>query len=71
MEIMYWDKDAHPGERPPQKRGIVEAAKNVAMLDLVLLKAEIETGMHKKRVEGLARNLSHELLSPKIRTIVL
>ena len=26
MEIMYWDKDAHPGERPPQKRDIVEAA---------------------------------------------
>src|SRR5215471_16420887 len=26
MEIMYWDKDAHPGERPPQKRDVVEAA---------------------------------------------
>jgi hypothetical protein len=29
MEIMYWDKDAHPGERPPQKRDVVEAAKSV------------------------------------------
>jgi hypothetical protein len=39
MEIMYWDKEAHPGERLPQKRDIVEAAKSVAMLDLALLKA--------------------------------
>ena len=45
MEITYWDKVAHPGERPPQKRDVVEAAKSVAMLDLALLKAEIETGM--------------------------
>ena len=48
MEITYWDKDAHPGERPPQKRDVVEAAKSVAMLDLALLKAEIETGMYKE-----------------------
>ena len=31
----------------------MEAAKSVAMLDLALLKAEIETGMYKKPIEKL------------------
>jgi hypothetical protein len=52
MEIMYWDKDAHPGERD-----VVEAAKRVAMRDLALLKAEIETGMYKKPIEKLAADI--------------
>jgi hypothetical protein len=60
MEIMYWDKDAHPGERPPQKRDVVEAAKSVAMLDLALLKAEIETGMYKKPIEKLAADIRYD-----------
>lgn len=55
MEITYWDKDAHPGERPPQKRDVVEAAKSVAMLDLALLKAEIEPACKRSRSRSLLR----------------
>lgn len=71
MEIMYWDKDAHPGERPPQKRDVVEAAKSVAMLDLALLKAEIECGMYKKPIEQLAKEVHYEPLPEEIRTAVI
>jgi hypothetical protein len=71
MEIMYWDKDAHPGERPPQKRDIVEAAKSVAMLDLALLKAELETGMYKKPIELLAKEVHYDPLPPELRMLVI
>jgi hypothetical protein len=60
MEIMYWDKDCPPGERPPQKRDVVEVAKSAAMRDLALLKAEIETGMYKKPIEKLAADIRYD-----------
>jgi hypothetical protein len=71
MEIMYWDKDVHPGERPPQKRDVVQAAKAVAMLDLALLKAEIETGMYKKPMEQLIDAIRYEPLPTEVREIVI
>lgn len=71
MEIMYWDKAGHPGDRPPQKRDIVEAAKSVAMLDLALLKAEIECGLYKKPVEELAKEVRYEPLPGEMRAIVI
>lgn len=71
LEIMLWDKDAHPGERPPQKRDIVEAAKSIAMLDLALLKTEIECGMYKKPIDAIAREFQYEPLPGEIRTVVI
>jgi hypothetical protein len=71
IEIMYWDKYAHPGERPPQKRDIVEAAKSVAMLDLALLKAEIETGMYKKPIAEIAKEYQYDPLPPEVRAVVI
>ena len=38
----------------------MEAAKSVAMLDLALLKAEIETGMYKKPIEKLAADIRYD-----------
>lgn len=71
MEIMYWKTDEHPGERPPQKRDVVEAAKSVAMLDLALLKAEIECGLYKKPIELLAKEVHYEPLAPEVRAVVI
>ena len=60
MEIMYWDKNAHPGERPPQKRDVVQAAKSVAMLDLALLKAEMKPACTRSRSRSLLRTSGYD-----------
>jgi hypothetical protein len=50
---------------------VVEATKTIAMLDLALLKAEIETGMYKKPIEVLAREVHHKPLPPEVRAVVI
>jgi hypothetical protein len=58
LKVVYWkDEDGPPRPRMADK---VEAAKSVAMLDLALLKAEIETGMFKKPIELLAKEVYYE-----------
>ena len=41
----------------PLGRDRIEAAKNVVMMDLALLNAEIANGMYKKPVEHLAKEI--------------
>ena len=41
------------------------------MLDLALLKAEIECGMYKKPIEMLAREVHYEPLPPEVRMVVI
>jgi hypothetical protein len=69
FKIVYW-KDGDGGSRP-RAQDRVEAASRTVMLDLALLKAEIETGMYKKPIELLARNIRYEPLPPEIRAVVL
>lgn len=54
LKTVYWKDD----DTTPKRRALdrVEAAQSVAMLNLALLKAEIETGMYKKPVEMLEGN---------------
>jgi hypothetical protein len=41
------------------------------MLDLALLKAEIETGMYKKPIELLAKEIHYEPLPDEIRAVII
>jgi hypothetical protein len=50
---------------------VIEAAKNIVIMDLALLSAEIANGMYKKPVEVLAREIHYEPLPPEVRTIVI
>lgn len=59
------------GERIAPPRDRVEAAKALVMLDLAVFKAEIETGMHKKPIEVLAREVHYEPLAPEVRAVVI
>lgn len=53
LKVVYWTKETGtPGMKPPLHSEIVDAAKTIVMLDMALLKAELETGMYKKPVEG-------------------
>jgi hypothetical protein len=55
----------------PRHDDCVEAAKALVMLDLALLKAEIETGMFKKPIEALAREFHYDPLPPEMRMVVI
>jgi hypothetical protein len=50
---------------------ITEAVKTVVMLDLALLKAEIETGTYKKPIKALAADIRYEPLPGEIRAVII
>ena len=53
LKVVYWtDEDGPPR---PLMHDKVEAAKNVVMMDLVLLQAEIANGMYKKPINVLTK----------------
>jgi hypothetical protein len=72
LKIVYWTpNDGLPGMPKPLARDRIEAAKNVVMMDLALLNAEIANGMYKKPVEALAKEISYEPLAPEVRAIIV
>jgi hypothetical protein len=72
LKVVYWTIDDHEvGTPKPLARDHVEAAKTVVMLDLALLKAEIETGMHKKPIELLAKEIHYDPLPEDVRTVII
>jgi hypothetical protein len=72
LKIVYWTADnAKPHERRPLVRDRIEAAKNVVMMDLALLQAEIANGMYKKEVETLAQEFRYQPLREEIRTVII
>ena len=59
---MASDRLVEISQSNPEDEDAIEAAKNFALLDLALLKAEIECGMCKKPIEVLAREVHYEPL---------
>jgi hypothetical protein len=72
LKIVYWDPEtATAGVPKPLAKDRIEAAKNVVMMDLALLSAEIANGMYKKPVEAIAREFRYDPLPDEIRTVVI
>jgi hypothetical protein len=72
LKVVYWTVDNHTTGTPkPLARDRVEAAKTVVMLDLAILKAEIETGMYKKPIELLAKEIHYDPLPDDVRIVVI
>lgn len=69
FKIIYWTADN--GMPLPDAKDVVNAAKNVVMMDLALLSAEIANGMYRKPIDALAKEFQYEPLSPEIRTVVI
>ena len=59
------------GERQAPARDRVEAAKALVMLDLAVFKAEIETGMHTKPIEEMAKAIQYDPLPDEVRLLVI
>src|SRR5437762_3799050 len=49
----------------------IEAAKNLAMLDIALLKAELECGMYKKPLDAVTYEFRYEQLPDEVRVAVI
>jgi hypothetical protein len=49
----------------------VEAAKSVVMVDLALLQAELATGIYKKRLYMIAKEIHYEPLPPEMRMVII
>jgi hypothetical protein len=72
LKIVYWSPlTAAPGIKPPFHSEIIDAAKTIVILDLALLKAEIDNGLYKKPVEALAREIRYEPLPADVRAVVI
>ncbi len=69
LKIVYWKNEDGPPR--PLARDKVEAAKNVVMLDLALLSAEIANGMYKKPIEALVAEVRYEPLPAELRAVVI
>lgn len=69
LKIVYW-KDGDPGSRP-RAQDRVEAAKSVVMLDLTLLRAELDCGLYKRPIEDLAKQVRYEPLPDDLRLVVI
>ncbi len=50
---------------------IVDAAKNVVMMDLALLSAEIANGMYRKPIDVIAKEFRYDPLPDEIRTVII
>ena len=72
MKIVYWKpEDNQVGLPKPLARDRVEVAKAVAMLDLALLKAEIECGIYKRPIEEIAKDFRYDPLPTEVRAVII
>lgn len=76
MQIICWQPDPESPipiekQRPPYNEDIIDAGKTIVMLDLAILKAEIDNGLYKRPIEVIAREMQYEPLPPEVRVVVI
>jgi hypothetical protein len=75
LKIIYWTPpeviDDIRNLRPPLNKDVIEAAKNVVMMDLALLSAEIANGMYKKPIDALAKEIKYDPVPDDVRLVMI
>jgi hypothetical protein len=75
LEIIYWKTPETLEDlrtfKPPLNKDVIEAAKNLVMMDLAILQVEIASGMYKKPVEIMAREFRYDPLPDEVRTVII
>jgi hypothetical protein len=61
----------NPHAKAPYDEDVIEAATKLVILDLALLKAEIETGMYKKPIAEIAKEYQYDPLPHEVRAVVI
>jgi hypothetical protein len=59
------------GIKPPLNKDVIEAAKNVVMMDLALLQAEIANGMYKKPIDAIAKEIKYDPVPDDVRVVII
>jgi hypothetical protein len=71
-KIVFWQPDPEsPNERKPTNKDVIEAAKNMVMMDLALLQAEMAAGIYKKPLDEIAKAIHYEPLAPEVRAVII
>ena len=75
LKIIYWQPPEVIEDirdiRPPLNKDAIEAAKNVVMMDLALLSAEIANGMYKKPLEAIVKEYRYDPLPDEVRAVII
>jgi len=73
LKIIYWKPEnmLTDGVRPPLDKDVIEAAKNVVMMDLALLQAEIANGMYKNPLDAIVREFRYDPLPDEVRAVIV
>jgi hypothetical protein len=72
LRIIYGKpEEHHPGERGPLNRDVIEAAKNIVMMNLALLQAEIANGMYKEPIDEITKEIRYDPLPDEVRTVII
>lgn len=71
MQILYWDDNPIPGLKTPLPMDVAEAAKNLVMLDIAVLNAEVANGKYKKPIDALVKEFQYDPLPDDVRTVVI
>ena len=59
------------GMPKPLARDRIETAKNLVMMDLVLLQAEIANGMYKKPLDAIVKQNRYDPLPDEVRGVIV
>jgi hypothetical protein len=71
LRILYWSPDNQlPGIKPPLPQDILEAAKNLVMLDIAVLNAEVANGIYASESEA-AEGMRYAPMAPEHRQVVI
>jgi len=74
LQIIYWKLPEDVSDvrliRPPLNKDVVEACKNLVMLDLAVLSAEVAAGMYRSEEEAAAK-LRYAPMLPERRQVVI
>jgi hypothetical protein len=75
LRIIYWQAPEEIEDlrnfKPPLNKDVIEAAKNLVMMDLALLQAEIANGMYKKPIDQIVKEFQYEPLPPEVRAVIV
>jgi len=75
-EIVFWQFDPDSPvpiekQRPPYNEDVIDAAKTMVMLDLAILKAEIDNGLYRRPLDVIAKEFQYEPLPGEVRVAVI
>ena len=70
LSVLYWTEESSGGLKRPMARDVVEAAKNLVMLDIAVLNAEVANGQY-KNLDEAASHLKYPVLPEEQRNHIV